>query len=166
MRRGKIIGLSSSLWLSPWKSPDLDVEASEQLISVTNQSKSDLRTKHFDVSSHFGWEYSSLTLYMTFLKAVVVRMNQANYGCTALYCTCAHKYRTGHLYFDLHFCLAPKFRLLIEGSDNQGLDNCGWTVPWKYHLFIASALLVVLCTHNNRWQWTRDISQYRRSLWQ
>ena len=38
MRRGKVIGLSI---LSPRKSPDLEIQASEQLVSVTNQSKSE-----------------------------------------------------------------------------------------------------------------------------
>ena len=43
MRRGKVIGLSvhpSVRLLSPRKSPDLDIQVSEQLVSVTNQLKS------------------------------------------------------------------------------------------------------------------------------
>ena len=63
----------------------------------------------------------------------------------ALYCACAHQTRAS--YFVLWPCILPGARVqIIEGTDNRGLDNRGWTVLCYASLLaqmVAQAMRVV-----------------------
>ena len=71
MCRSKIIGLSVRLFiglLSPRKSPDLDIQAPEQLVSITNQSKSVTNWLEC-ASNHQAW--STNVIHSALLSAIV-----------------------------------------------------------------------------------------------
>ena len=84
-------------------------------------------------------------LYTTFLNAILVPLaivstTTTNSSCSALCCACTDRTHASLLYFDLYFLLGT--RVWIEGMDNRGLDDRGWTVVLNGNLFRVKTVAI------------------------